>query len=395
MQGPLRAVFGVLKLVCIVAGLSVTVICLMAVVGLLTDNFWARSITALVVAVGLPLLLVDRLLPDDDQKKSRGLPTDVLAVLYIAFPLIFAGLAHSATSGMLAREGDRLTADGWQQLGQGTYWLASVKPVAAKKRPAPAPPATPTPGSKTRLATGPGPDAGAPPSKPKDAALAKKKKPDGGKKTDPRAARKKHTPAQLFANCSPSVVSIEVVKGRSSGGGTGFIIDHDGTIATNSHVINQATSVQVKLKNGTWIKTVDLLMEDKKADLALLQIKTSETLTPVQMGDSDKVTVGEQVVSIGNPLGLDYTLTDGLISARRVLRGRKWIQMSAPVSPGNSGGPLFNMFGEVIGVTTRVMSWYSGAQNLNLAVPINVLKKKIKDSYPDRKPIGADKSSTW
>ncbi len=393
MKGPLRMVFGLLKVVCIAGGLPLTVVCLMALVGLVTDNIWARAITALVVAIGLPLLVVDRLLPDDegDQQKARGMPTDMVSLFYVAVPLIFIGLAHPVTGGWLAGEADRLKADGLGSVGQVTYWLAGARPVAAAATPPRAKPGPipRTPAKKKVAAKKATLDAGAAKKIP-DAAAAKKK-PDVGAR-----GRKKHSPAELFRTCSPSVVSIEVVKSYSKGGGTGFIIDADGTVATNSHVIHKATSVQVKLKDGTWIKEVDLLLEDKKADLALIQLKTDKTLTPVSMGDSDKVTVGEQVISIGNPLGLDYTLTDGLVSARRKLNGRKWIQMSAPVSPGNSGGPLFNMYGEVIGVTTQVMSWYRGAQNLNLAVPINELKKKLKDSYPDRKSIGAgDKSGTW
>ena len=396
MKGPLRLVFGVVKAACILAGLPVTVVCLMALVGLLTDNIWARGVGALVVAIGLPLLAVDRLLPEDDQQRSRGMPTDMLSVFYVAFPLVFIGLAHSATGGMLAREADRLHVQGLGSVSAVTYWLAGARPVTATAT-------TGTTTARKGKAKGSARPAGKAPTPDAGAGAAKKKKlPDAAaasKKPDAKAgpgARKKYTPADLFRTCSPSVVSIEVVKSYSKGGGTGFIIDNEGTVATNSHVIHKASSVQVKLKDGTWIKEVDLLMEDKKADLALLRLKTDKTLTPVTMGDSDKVTVGEQVISIGNPLGLDYTLTDGLVSARRKMNGRKWIQMSAPVSPGNSGGPLFNMYGEVIGVTTQVMSWYRGAQNLNLAVPINELKKRIKESYPDRKSIGAgEKSGTW
>ena len=165
-------------------------------------------------------------------------------------------------------------------------------------------------------------------------------------------------------------------------------------MATNSHVIHGATAIQVKLKDGTWVKKVDLLEEDEDRDLALLQIKTDKPLKLLRLGDSDKITVGEKVISIGNPLGLDYTLTDGLISARRVYQGKKWIQMSAPVSPGNSGGPLFDMHGQVIGITTRVVAWFR-AQNLNLAVPINELKKMLKSSYPKRRSIGAENPGTW
>jgi S1-C subfamily serine protease len=206
------------------------------------------------------------------------------------------------------------------------------------------------------------------------------------------------TPAQLFKENSPSVVTISVNTAHGTGGGTGFIIDRDGTIATNHHVVGEAASVRVKLHDGTWVDDVELLTSDDKVDLALLQIHTKSSLRPVALGDSDKITVGERVISIGNPLGLEHTITDGLISARRMWEGKPMIQMSAPVSPGNSGGPLFNMRAEVIGVTTAQLGGpWSRAQNLNLAVPVNVLKKQIKPSYPGRKKVGADRSvpNTW
>ena len=108
------------------------------------------------------------------------------------------------------------------------------------------------------------------------------------------------------------------------------------------------------------------------------------------LGDSDKVVVGERAISIGNPLGLEHTLTDGLVSSRRMYEGRAWIQMSVPVSPGNSGGPLFDMHGEVIGITTAQLGGgaFGRAQNLNLAVPVNELKKMIKPEYPGRRKVG-------
>ena len=201
-------------------------------------------------------------------------------------------------------------------------------------------------------------------------------------------------PADLFAKWAPSVVTITT----GSGSGTGFIIASDGTLVTNQHVVKESTSVSVKLKDGTWANDVQLLIKDEKKDLAILRIVSDSPVNPVTMGDSDAITVGERVISIGNPLGLEHTLTDGLISARRKVQGQKMIQMSAPVSPGNSGGPLFNMRGEVIGVTTAIIGGgFSNAQNLNIAVPINEVKALLKDDYPDAKSIGGGGPSmgTW
>ena len=193
------------------------------------------------------------------------------------------------------------------------------------------------------------------------------------------------------------MVNIKVVHGpMGMGGGTGFLIDRKGTIVTNSHVIHDSKGVQVKLKAGDWVKKVYLLSEDEEADLALIRIPASKLPEPLVLADSNNIKVGEHLVSIGNPLGLEHTLTDGLVSARRMLNGRKWIQMSTPISPGNSGGPIFNMQGEVVGVTTAAIGgMFTGAQNLNLAVPINELKKMIKGKYPEQRSIGADDSQTW
>jgi S1-C subfamily serine protease len=398
VRGPLRLVFGILKGVCILVGLPLTVLCLMSVVGLLTGNGWVRAIVAIVVAIGLPVLLVGRLLPDeaDQQKQVRGLPTDVLSISWVLIPVLIVGLAHAGvTRSMLAVEGDRLGGGGMETLARGMYWLAGVEAERPEetqlKSKAKAQPKTKTK-TKTKANT-----------ETKKAPVARAAVKDAGPPTDagrtdaPPDARKapeKYTPAELFRTCAPSVVSIKVSSSHGAGGGTGFLIDDKGSVATNSHVIHGASTVEVKLKDGTWVKKVELLEEDEDKDLALLRIKTDKPLRRLKLGDSNTVTVGEQVVSIGNPLGLDYTLTDGLISARRVYRGKKWIQMSAPVSPGNSGGPLFNMKGEVIGVTTRVVAWFR-AQNLNLAVPVNVLKKMIKSKYPNRRSVGADSSETW
>jgi hypothetical protein len=393
ITGPLRIAFGIIKGISILAGLFFTIICLMAAVGAFTANFWARLVVGLVVGLGVPLFVADRLLPED-KEKGRGIPSDLLAVVYVAVPLVFAGPAHGLTSNILAVEGDRLAAAGWSRTGAVAYWLARVKPEGAtktarkkpKRKPDDKPKAKASKG-KEKATAGAGKGAGKDKGKTKVAA-----KPDAGA-SDVTAKKTptEYTPAELFRKCAPSVVNIKV----GSGGGTGFLIDDRGTIATNSHVIHNATSVEIKLKDGVWIREVDLLVENKEADLALLRVKHSKLPEALPLGNSDKTAVGDKVIAIGNPLGLEHTLTDGLISQRRVYKGRRWLQISVPISPGNSGGPLFNLKGEVVGVTTAAFSAWTGAQNLNLAVPVNELKKLIKDSYPKRKAIGSNKPQTW
>jgi S1-C subfamily serine protease len=193
-------------------------------------------------------------------------------------------------------------------------------------------------------------------------------------------------------------VAIRVRGPMGEGGGTGFFVDGLGTIATNHHVIAQATDVQVKLFDNTRIDDVELLADDEHADLALLRVNAVGHVRVAPLGDSDQIVVGERAISIGNPLGLEHTLTDGLVSSRRVWNGRPMVQMSVPVSPGNSGGPLFDLFGRVIGVTTaQVAGPFDRAQNLNLAIPVNVLKQMIRPDYPNRRRFGGGGSipNTW
>lgn len=206
--------------------------------------------------------------------------------------------------------------------------------------------------------------------------------------SDDDAEAREYTPSELFARFAPAVVSIKVDHGGFHSGGTGFFIASDGTIATNHHVIRNASEVQVELFDGTEHARVELLTSDAEADLALLRIEVTPPVF-VELGNSDAVEVGEPVSVIGNPLGLDHTLTNGIVSARRIYEGERFIQMSAPISPGNSGGPVFDAHGRVIGVSVAQMI---GGQNLNLAVPINQLRSLVSEEYPNRRSFGA---SSW
>jgi S1-C subfamily serine protease len=302
----------------------------------------------------------------------HGVTTDVLAVTYVGFSFAFVGLAHGYSGPVLEEEGRRLEGAGMTRMADVAYLLAGSQGQSA-----------PLPGQVARK------DAVAPkseaPAKPTAAS-----KPDEAGGVLRGGDGRERTPVQIFSEFAPSVVTITVKTPMGDGGGTGFVIDSAGTIATNYHVIEHATGLGVKLMDGAAADEIEVLAENKPADLALLRIKTKGKLVPVVLGDSDRVTVGEKTISIGNPLGLEHTLTDGLVSARRVIEGRKMIQTSTPLSPGNSGGPLFDLRGEVIGVSTAM--FHGGrpmhAQNLNLAAPINELRAMIKPEYPGRHKVG-------
>ncbi len=154
--------------------------------------------------------------------------------------------------------------------------------------------------------------------------------------------------------------------------GSGFIIDASGIVVTNNHVIADADEVTVILNDGTRLKA-EILGRDTKVDLALLRVKPEKPLTAVQFGDSDKLRLGEWVVAIGNPFSLGGTVTAGIVSARNrdINSGPydNYIQTDAAINRGNSGGPLFNLDGEVIGINTAIISPSGGSIGIGFAVP--------------------------
>ena len=154
--------------------------------------------------------------------------------------------------------------------------------------------------------------------------------------------------------------------------GTGFLVSADGVIVTNYHVIENGNVAIVKFPDGTALPVDGVLAADKVRDLAIIKIhgRTFRTLT---LGNSDHVQVGEEVVAIGNPLSLESTVSNGIISGVRTSKeqGGKFLQSTAPISPGSSGGPLFDMFGEVVGINTMYLE---GGENLNFAIPANDAK---------------------
>lgn len=374
----------VVKALAMVVGGVLTFVSLMAVVGVVSANGYVRVIVALILAIALPAVVADRLLPKNDTAKARGLVSDVFSVTLLGFAFLFCGIAQPLTGKLLVSEGDRLAASGFSTLARIAYLFGGVRPEFPRESP-------PAHGASLQPS-----DAGAPSAL---AAAADAAAPADASSPAPAASPAEETPAQLFKEWAPSVVCIQVAVEEGEGGGTGFAIDDSGTIATNQHVIRGAKAVKVKLFSGQWIEQVDLLTEDHESDLALLRVKTSEPLKPVSLGDSDAVTVGERIIAIGNPLGLEYTLTDGLVSSRRILEGKPMIEMSVPVSPGNSGGPVINTHGQVVGVTTLQITggFFGRAQNLNMAVPIKALRALIKPEYPERRSFGGDSSaaSTW
>jgi hypothetical protein len=161
--------------------------------------------------------------------------------------------------------------------------------------------------------------------------------------------------------------------------GTGFVVRKDGWIATNLHVIAGARELVVATSDKHEYPVVDVLAADAAHDLAVVRIDAKE-LHVLALGDSDGVHAGDSVVAIGHPLGLEDTVSNGLVSGIRVVDPALTVlQISAPIAPGSSGGPIFSDKGEVIGVAT---SFLAEGQNLNFGVPTRYLKAMLEDTHP-------------
>ncbi len=162
--------------------------------------------------------------------------------------------------------------------------------------------------------------------------------------------------------------------------GSGFVISEDGWTVTNHHVIVNGKYAVARFPDGREFAVEKVLAYEPKLDLAVLKLEGATGLVTTKMGDSSKVILGEQAVAIGSPEGMEHTISDGLISAWRDMgEGYKYIQISVPISHGSSGGALFNMRGEVIGVTSAGLD---RGQNLNFAIPINFVKELMKNPKP-------------
>ncbi len=221
----------------------------------------------------------------------------------------------------------------------------------------------------------------------------------------------------VAAKVLPSVVALEVNGGGSSGSGSGVVLDSDGTILTNDHVVTLGGQIDAKqaevtasFSNGTKARAT-VVGVDPLTDTALVKVDDVDDLTPVTIGKSDNLDVGEQVVAIGSPFGLDATVTSGIVSALdrpvEVARDQQGnvtaypaIQTDAAINPGNSGGPLVNMDGQLVGINASIRSTGSGAQSgaesgsigLGFAIPIDevlpIIEQLRKGEAPTHARLG-------
>jgi serine protease Do len=196
----------------------------------------------------------------------------------------------------------------------------------------------------------------------------------------------------LAESARPSVVNLIPLSGagkgrelpqertpNASGSGSGIVIDSDGYIVTNNHVIGDATEIEVRFSDKSKL-IAQVVGKDLDTDLAVLKVTADHPLTSAKFGDSSAVRVGQWVLAVGNPFGLDRTVTLGVVSGIgreniNLSRYENFIQTDASINPGNSGGPLFNLRGEIIGINTAIINF---AQGIGFAIPSNMAKQVIE-----------------
>jgi serine protease Do len=189
---------------------------------------------------------------------------------------------------------------------------------------------------------------------------------------------------------------------RTEGSGTGFIVDKNGYIITNHHVINKADRIKVRLNGDETEYRARVVGFDSETDVAVLKIDTKQPLVPVQVGNSDSVQVGDWVIAIGSPFGLQATVTAGIVSAERTPRDlpgagsfQNFLQTDAAINPGNSGGPLLNIRGEVIGVNTMIATRSGNYEGIGFALPSNTAVKVYNDIIREGRVVRGSIGIQW
>jgi 2-alkenal reductase len=198
------------------------------------------------------------------------------------------------------------------------------------------------------------------------------------------AAAEEQLLIDLYAQTSVSVVNIGVTTRRGGGSGSGFVLDSDGHIVANNHVIDGAERILVRFADDATVEA-ELVGTDADSDLAVIQVDVAAgLLRPVELGDSGVLRVGQRAIAVGNPFGFEQTMTTGIIGALgRVVRQESGfslpmlIQTDAAINPGNSGGPLLDSRGRVMGVTTLIFSSSGSSAGVGFAVPVNTVKRVV------------------
>jgi serine protease Do len=218
---------------------------------------------------------------------------------------------------------------------------------------------------------------------------------DNGDEDTPQGRDPSDMFKRFFGNGEPKAF-------RTEGSGTGFVVDKKGYIVTNEHVVENADRIKVKLAGEDAEYRAHVIGHDAETDIAVLKIEPRQPLTPVDIGNSESVQVGDWVIAIGSPFGLQATVTAGIISAERTSRDlpgakqfQNFLQTDAAINPGNSGGPLLNIRGEVIGVNTMIATRSGSYEGIGFALPSNMAVKVYNDIIREGRVVRGSFGIKW
>ncbi len=234
---------------------------------------------------------------------------------------------------------------------------------------------------------------------PKPGQQSAKPRNDPGDENGNEAAPKGHDPSDMFKHFFGND---EPRSFRTEGSGTGFVVDKKGYIITNFHVVENADRIKVRLAGDDVDYRGHVIGVDKETDVAVLKIDPRQPLIPVQIGNSDAVQVGDWVIAIGSPFGLQATVTAGIVSAQRTSRDlpgatnfQNFLQTDAAINPGNSGGPLLNVRGEVIGVNTMIATRSGSYEGIGFALPSNQAVRVYNDIIREGRVVRGSLGIMW
>jgi regulator of sirC expression with transglutaminase-like and TPR domain len=216
--------------------------------------------------------------------------------------------------------------------------------------------------------------------KPEKTKLKPTKTESSAKKPAPKTKPDQLTVEQVARLTKPSIVVVTITgrDGKQQGLGTGFVVSKDGLIATNLHVIGEGRPISVQFYDGKKFDVIEVHATDRVMDLAVIRIDKKD-LKPLELGDSDKLKEGQSVVAVGNPLGFEFSVVEGVVSQKRTVEGKPMIQVAIPIERGNSGGPLMDRQGRVHGLLTLKSQV---TENLGFAIVVNALKPLIEKPNP-------------
>lgn len=367
-----------MKALAIGVGFVITLLSLMAAVGAVTDGLAARIGGAFLGAFGLPVLIALVLKRRDDATKAV-LFTDVFAIAWLGFAFLFAFALAGITGGLFAAESARLTEEGIDPAAAFASILSNEAGIPGET---PDASADASDASDAAVEAGPAPGPTilmmAPPRSEEELK---------GDKAAPLAER--------FTRTNQALVTINGRGKRGPLGGTGFFVDATGTIATSHDSVVDATELQITLASGIVFDQVTLLTDDPARDVALLWVDLENLdagpdvpkVLPLRLGSAATVPIGERVTEVANPLGLEATLTEGVLIGKRVIEGQPFLQLSFSPSFGDAGAPLLDSRGDVIGF---VGAPTDSSRAANLAIPVEVIRGLLRPSYPDRRRLGAN-----